>query len=60
VQDLRCKLAMQQIRWEQARAERAALMQLTPGLGRKDLTLDFAGQRPLRASRTWEFDVEST
>jgi hypothetical protein len=36
VQDLRCKLAMQQMGWEQARAECAALMQLTPGLRSKD------------------------
>ena len=32
VQDLRCKLAMQRMGWQEARAECAALMQLTPGL----------------------------
>jgi hypothetical protein len=32
VQDLRCKLAMQQMGWQEARAECAGLMQLTPGL----------------------------
>jgi hypothetical protein len=33
VQDLRCKLALQQgMGWQQARAECAGLMQLTPGL----------------------------
>lgn len=36
VQDLRCKLALQQMGWEEARAECAALMQLTPGLRGKN------------------------